>query len=139
MKVRFVLVLMLLVGFILYGCANQKSEAQNAVKNFLKASYEKDYDGIRKFVDFDDILKQMGQETGEVIDNELKKAVIDEIIKEVCKISKGDYEKGISSLSVEIDKNDSRYATAAYSTTLKSNVALRLEKRKTGWIIIRIG
>ena len=124
----------------IYGCRDQQVEIRKAVDNLLEAAYEKNTEKVRQYADFDKILDEyMKEQTleGDIGSNQ-RKTIIDELVAATCEISKDDYEMAVRTLRVETNKNDPGFATAVYSTSKKKDVGLGLEKRKTGWIVIKI-
>jgi len=121
-------------------CRGQQEEIRKAAGDLLSAAYEKNTEKLRQYADFDKILdgylKEQKMEGN--IDVNQRQAIIDELVVSTCELSKDDYDQALKTLRVETDKNNSGYGTAIYSTSKKKDIVLGLEKRKTGWIVIKI-
>ncbi len=136
-KIMFTMLIILSISLV-SGCSNEKNEVLSIASKFLKAIYEKDYENVDKYMDFDEMMKMLSSDAQFFsLNSEFKLKMKTEFIKGMCEsLSKERYDRAVSTLKVNFDKKDPRYATASYSPVTGSDVTLNLEKRKTGWIIV---
>lgn len=149
-----------LIGVILFQVFPERGKEREIsffLDSFFKSCYEKDYESLDKQIDFDSLIRQMahdvylsrlfkkgdgGEDELEILNKlstngDAKRSAFQEIKSWLCSINKSEYEAVIATpKKIEIDNNDARYATVSFTNHIQKQVIWKMEKRKTGWIII---